>query len=193
MLHSPTPFSAGLARSVEALGRIRHLVAPNTAHWTFLDGWQRAYPDAVLWAVPGLADRVQVRASDLRIDAELGDRAPAEWEDTLDQGLVAAAGGFNEAWFFHRQSRTLVLVDLIENLESAKLPPIARLLMQAAAATRGTTARYLRLPVRMGGSDAKKAIQAIIALEPDRVIFAHGAPFDEDGAARMKLAFDWLT
>ena len=193
VLHSPTPFSAEVGKSVEALGRVRHLVAPNIAHWTFLADWQRAYPDATTWAVPGLRDRAQVRASAVRLDAELGDVAPAAWADTLDQGIVAGGAGFNETWFFHRQTRTLVLVDLIENLEPAKLPPIERLVMRAAAATRGTTARYLRLPVRMGGLEAKEAIQAIVALDPDRVIFAHGRIFDSDGAAKLKQAFKWLV
>jgi hypothetical protein len=35
-------------------------------------------------------------------------------------------------------------------------------------------------------------VQAIVALEPVRVIFAHGRPFDSDGAARLKRAFEWL-
>jgi pimeloyl-ACP methyl ester carboxylesterase len=192
LLHSPTPYSAELAKAVEALGRVRHLVAPNIAHWTFLADWQRAYPDATTWAAPGLQDRAQVRASSVRFDAELGETAPVEWADTLDQGVVPGGAGFNEVWFFHRQTKTLVLVDLIENLDPDKLPPVARLLMQASAATDGTTARYLRLPVRLGGADAKKAVQAIVALEPDRVIFAHGRPFESNGAAQLKRAFDWL-
>ena len=193
LLHSPTPFSAEMAKAVEALGRVQHLIAPNIAHWTFLADWQRAYPDATTWAAPGLRDRAQVRASSVRFDAELGETAPTEWADTLSQGIVQGGAGFNEVWFFHRKTRTLVLVDLIENLDPGKLPPIARLLMQASAATRGTTARYLRLPVRLGGAGAKKAVQAIVALEPDRVIFAHGSPFDRDGAAELKRAFKWLV
>jgi len=32
----------------------------------------------------------------------------------------------------------------------------------------------------------------MVALEPDRVIFAHGQPFDTNGAARLKRAFEWL-
>jgi hypothetical protein len=193
LLHSPTPFSAEVAKAVDALGRVRHLVAPNIAHWTFLADWQRAYPDATTWAAPGLRDRAQVRASTVRFDAELGETAPAEWADTLDQGIVRGGAGFNEVWFFHRQTRTLVLVDLIENLEPDKLPPVARLVMQASAATSGTTARYLRVPVRLGGQEAKQAVRAIVALEPDRVIFAHGRPFDSNGAAELKRAFGWLT
>ena len=192
LLHSPTPFSTELAEAVDALGRVRHLIAPNVAHWTFLVDWQRAYPEATSWAAPGLRDRAQVRASSVRFDAELGETPPAEWSGTLDQGIVHGGAGFNEVWFFHRPTKTLVLVDLIENLDPEKLPPITRLVMQASAATHGTTARYLRLPVRLGGADAKKAVQAIVALEPDRVIFAHGRPFDIDGAARLKRAFEWL-
>ena len=65
--------------------------------------------------------------------------------------------------------------------------------MQASAATRGTTARYLRLPVRLGGAEAKKAVQANVALKPDRVIFAHGRTFDSNGVAELKRAFEWLT
>lgn len=193
LLHSPTPFSTELAKAVDGFGRVRHLVAPNIAHWTFLADWQRAYPDATTWAAPGLRDRAQVRASNVRFDAELGETPPADWADTLEQGIVSGGAGFNEVWFFHRPSRTLLLVDLIENLEPDKLPPISRLLMQVSAATSGTTARYLRLPVRLGGADAKKAVQAVVALNPDRVIFAHGRPFSSAGAARLKRAFDWLT
>jgi hypothetical protein len=193
LLHSPTPFSPGVAKAVEALGRVRHLVSPNIAHWTFLADWQRAYPDAITWAAPGLRDRAQVHASSVRFDAELGGTAPPDWADTLDQGIVLGGAGFSEVWFFHRPTRTLVLVDLIENLDPDKLPPISRVLMQASAATDGTTARYLRLPVRLGGADAKAAVRAIVALEPERVILAHGRPFDSDGAARLKRGFGWLV
>ncbi len=193
LLHSPTPFSPEVAKAVDELGKVRHLVAPNIAHWTFLAHWQRAYPDATTWAAPGLRDRAQVRESSVRFDAELGETPPSEWADTLDQGIVSGGAGFNEVWFFHRPTRTLILVDLIENLEPDKLPPISRLLMQASAATDGTTARYLRLPVRMGGAAAKEAVRAVVALAPERVIFTHGRPFESDGAARLKRGFDWLV
>lgn len=87
LLHSPTRYSPELARVIEELGTIRHLVAPNVAHWTFVAEWQRAFPQAVMWAAPGLGNRAQVRASGLRIDRELGDDAPAEWAAELQQGL----------------------------------------------------------------------------------------------------------
>ena len=52
---SCTPRPASTLGSSEAHGSIRHLVAPNIAHWSFL--WQRQCPDAVTWAAPGLRER----------------------------------------------------------------------------------------------------------------------------------------
>jgi hypothetical protein len=193
VLHSPTEFSPAVAAAVAALGTVRHLVAPNVAHWTFLTEWQRAFPETTVWAAPGLGDRPQVRASGLRIDAVLGDEAPPAWADEITQGVVAGGAGFHEIWFFHRSSRTLLLVDLIENLEPAKLPPLARLVMRASAATNGTTARYLRPIVRLGGPKAKQAIRELIAVAPERVIFAHGRFFDRQAAEQLQRAFDWLV
>ena len=192
-LHSPTRFTPDLAHQIAALGTVRHLVAPNIAHWTYISDWQRAFPDATLWAAPGLRGRAQVRASALRIDADLTDQAPPAWAGEIAQGMVQGGGGFHEVWFCHRPSRTLLLVDLIQRLEPDKLPPLSRLVMRAAGATRGTTARYLRPVIRMGGTDAEMAIRALLALNPDRVIFAHGRYFADRGGEQLRRAFDWLV
>lgn len=192
LLHSPTPYTAEIGARVASLGRVRHLVAPNIGHWTFLAAWQRAFPEATAWAAPGLRDRAQVRASGVRFDAELGDPAPPAWSGEIGQGVIAGAGGFREMWFFHKASRTLLLVDLIENLDPRKLPPASRLLMRAAAATGGTTARYLRPLIRFGGNETREAIAALIALEPERVIFAHGRCFTDRGTEQSRRAFAWL-
>ena len=191
-LHSPTRFTAELARELDALGPVRHLVAPTIAHWSYLQEWQEAYPDAVTWAVPGLRDRAQVRQSGVRIDKDLGPEAPPAWADDMVQGVVAGGGGFREAYFFEKRSRTLLLADLIESLEPAKLPPVTRLAMRAARATRDTTALHVRAVLRLGDAEAASSIRAMIALSPDRVIFAHGRCFDENGADRLRSAFAWL-
>jgi hypothetical protein len=72
LLHSPTRYTPDLGHALEALGTIRHLVAPTLAHWMFLKEWQNAYPDAKTWGVPALRDRAQVRAAGVRIDVDLG-------------------------------------------------------------------------------------------------------------------------
>ena len=192
LLHSPTHYTPALAKTLEVLGKIRHLVAPNIAHWTFLKPWQDAYPDAVTWAVPALREREQVRASGVRLDRDLGDTPPAEWSGEMEQGIISGAAGFQEAYFFHKPSRTLLLVDLVENLQRDKLPPLTRLVMGAAGATNGTTARYLRVLIRWSREEAADKIRGLIALDPERVIVAHGAIFTERGGDHLRHAFAWL-
>ncbi len=192
-LHSPTRHTPALERALADLGPVRHLVAPTVAHWTFLEAWQRACPDATSWAVPALRDRGAVRRSGVRIDRDLVDTAPAEWADAIGQGMVRGGAGFEEAWFLHRDSRTLILTDLIENLEPAKLPPVTAAMMRATLATRATTGVHVRAALTLGGEATRAAIRRMVATAPERVIFAHGTPFDSDGAARLRRAFDWVA
>lgn len=193
LVHSPIRLTVALAEEVRALGRVAHLIAPSIGHWTFVAEWQRAFPETRTWGVPGLRHRRQVRNSAVRIDADLGDSAPEDWAGEVRQGLVSGGAGFTEAYFFHTQSRTLVLTDLVDNLEPGKLPRMTAALVRLAGATDGKTPVHVRLAVRAGGERARKAIQAMLALEPERVVFAHGRWFEESGSERLARAFDWLV
>ena len=191
LLHSPTEYTAELARRVEQLGTVCHLIAPNIAHWTFLMGWQRAYPDATVWAAPRLRDRAQVRQSGLRIDRDLGGEAPAEWAGTIAQGVVRG-GGFAEVWFFHVPSRTMLLTDLIQNLDPDTLPPVTGTLARAARGTAGTTSLHIRAAVKLGGGAAETAVRELVACAPRHVVFAHGDLFEAPAADRLREGFAWL-
>lgn len=192
LLHSPIRYTSDLAEALEAIGPIRHLVAPNIAHWTFVKAWQDAYPQATTWGVPGLRDRRQLRQAGLRIDRDLQDAPEPEWAGELEQAIVTGAAGFREAVFFHTRSRTLLLVDLVQNLQPEKLPPLTRVAMGAAAATEGTTARYLRAVIRWNKEEAAAKIRRLIDLNPERVVVAHGAIFERNGADSLRHAFRWL-
>jgi len=195
LLHSPTPFSRSLLGAIEALGPIEHLLAPSFGHWTFVADWQRACPGATTWAVPKLAKRPQVRKSRLRIDRELDGRDLHPWGEEIEHVVVPGAAGFREAALFHRPSRTLVLTDLVVNLERNKLPPLARIGVRLAGslAPDGMAPIHVRLLVKMGGARARAAAERLLAFAPERVIFAHGAWFQRDGEARLRRSFRWLV
>lgn len=195
LLHSPTRFSLGLKNEIEKLGRIRHLVAPNFVHWTFLKDWQRACPDATTWAAPGLRERSQVRRSGVRLDRDLADAAPAEWGEGIGLVIVPGGLGFREAALFHRPTRTLVLTDLVMNMEARKLPavlrPVARLL--GVTAPDGMPPPYLRAVVKLRRQAAARAASGLLDQQPERVIFAHGRWFERDGAAALRRSLRWLV
>ena len=194
VLHSPTRFTPEVARALEALGLIAHLVAPNTAHWSYMVDWQKRYPSATSWFAPGLGARPAVSASQLRIDYELTDGAPQAWRGEIEC-IVVKGMGLTEVALFHRASHTLVLTDLVVNVEPEKLPfPLsigARLV--GSTAPNGKAPIYARLAMRMGGQEAAAAARRLVALNPDRVIFAHGKWFESNGGQRLREALSWLT
>lgn len=193
LLHSPIPYTPGLRRALERLGRIGHLVAPSIGHWMFLRDWQAACPDAITWAVPGLKDRGQVRRSGVRIDAELGDRVPRAWGEAIASILVAGPV-FKEVALFHRPSRTLLLTDLVISLEADLLPLPARALARllGIVAPDGKAPLHLRLLLRLNRPAAAAAARRLVALAPDRVIFAHGHWFDRDATGELRRSLAWL-
>ena len=194
VLHSPTRFSLALKRELEAIGPIRHLVAPNIAHWTFMKDWQEAVPEAVSWAAPGLRDRAQVRRSGVRLDYDLGHSAPAAWGGAVEVVAVPGGAGFHEMALFHAPTRTLVLTDLVMSLEPHKVPAVLRPLVWlfGTLAPDSMPPPYLRAVVRWRRGEAAEAASRLVALEPERVIFAHGRWFERDGAAQLRHSLRWL-
>jgi hypothetical protein len=192
-LHSPTRWSPDLQARIEGLGPIRHLIAPNWIHYAHIADWQAALPQAQVWAAPGVADRAQSRGVRFRIDHPLTGDAPAAWAGQIDQMIVEGSRLHREAVFFHRISATLILTDLIENFEPARLPwwmrPLARLggVVQPGGMPRDIRASFA------GHRDLLRAqVQRMIGWAPERVILAHGRCYESDGTARLRRAFSWL-
>ena len=194
VLISPTPYEPGLAAELERLGPIRHLVAPSFGHWMFLKGWREAFPQAATWAAPGLRDRLQVRAKGVRFDHELGEVAPPDWAGEIQHVLIGA-GPFKEVAFYHEPSWTLVLTDVVQSLEPSRTPPgwrgFVRLLGIAAPDAKAPV--YLRLLLRTNEEEAAEAARRLVALRPERVIFAHGRWFDRDATEQLRASLAWLT
>jgi hypothetical protein len=194
LLHSPTRLTEGLRSALLRLGPVAHLVAPNNAHWTLLKPWQEAFPRATTWAAPGLRERRQVRRSGVRVDAELGSVAPAAWGGAIDLCVVPGGFGFHEVAMFHRPSGTLVLTDLVLNLEAAKVPVVVRPLLRlfGSLEPEGMPPPYLRMVVRMRRAAAVLAAERLLDWQPERVIFAHGRWFDSDATQRLRRSLRWL-
>ncbi|WMT92781.1 DUF4336 domain-containing protein (plasmid) [Pelagibacterium sp. H642] len=192
ILISPTRLTEQLVTSLKELGTIRHLVAPNLAHWSYISAWQAGFPRAICWVAPNLRRRPSAKAK-LRIDHELSDAPPAAWRGEVD--TVAVRGlGLAEIALFHSASRTLVLTDLIVNLERDKLSaPLAfGAGLMGSLAPSGKAPIYTRFLMRLGGKKAAGAARRLVALQPERVIFAHGTWFQSDATGRLRDALSWL-
>jgi hypothetical protein len=192
-LHSPTRHSGPLAQALRALGPVRHLVSPGTAHWVHLPGWQQAMPEARLWAPAEVVARAAGQGVTLRPHGTLEAAAPPDWAGQIGHEVLRGRG-FVEFAFHHAASRTLVLTDTVQAMEPGRLPLLAGWLVRllGAAGPAGETPRHVRLLMRRHAGENRAAAQRLLALAPERVVFAHGAFYAEDGAARLRRAWGWM-
>jgi hypothetical protein len=144
--------------------------------------------------VPGLADRAQVRACGLRIDREIQGAVPPEWAQDLAIVDVTAAM-FREIELFDKRSRTLILTDIVQNLDPDDLPPLGRFVARLAGNAKpdGQAPIHLRFALRLGGRSVRTAARRLIGLAPERVIFAHGDWFKTKGTEQLRRSLRWLV
>ena len=187
---SPVALSPALQAAVDALGEVRFLIAPNSLHHLFLDEWKRAYPNARLYAPPGL----RARRRDLAFDADLGDAPDAAWSGVIDQVLVRGNLITTEVVFFHRPSGTVIFTDLIQHFSPAAFTGwramVARLDLM--------TAPQPEVPHKfrtafVGRRAARAALARILAWPARKVVMAHAPPVQADGRAFIARTFRWLT
>ena len=190
-VHSPTRLTDGLRAELDMLGPVRHLIAPNWIHYAHIAPWQAAYPQAIAWAAPGVAERAAKKGVEMAIDRALQwDAAEAPWAGQIEQMIVRGSKIHREAVFLHRASATLILTDLIEAFETEKLPVWMRPLVWIA----GVDDSDGKMPPDMRWSFRDKTalaedVERMIAWAPERVILAHGRWYERDGTAELERAF----
>ena len=190
-VHSPTSLGPALQREVDALGSPRWIVAPNRIHYSWVPDWRQAYPDAAIYLAPRI--REQARG---RIDfpaQELSAASGYPWDGVI--ATLPVRGRFmTEVEFFHRPSRTLVLTDLIENFEPARLGLGARLLAWFGGVLDpdGAMPRDMRFTFSRNKAELRAAVETMIGWQPERIVLAHGRWYDKDAVAELRRAFRWL-
>jgi len=186
---SPVALTPQLESEVRAIGPVRHLVSPNKLHHLFLEEWMGRWPDAQLYAPPGLARRRR----DLHFSAQLGDEPEPAWAEDLDQVIVRGSLLMEEVAFFHRPSRTALLCDLVQRHDPAGLAGMKKLVMRldGLVGEKGSTPREWRASfVRRGRAHAARA--QLLAWKPDRLVIAHGHCAAENATQILERALGWM-
>jgi len=186
---SPVALTPEIEEAALALGPVRHIVSPNKIHHLFLDQWAARWPEARLYAPPGLARR----KPELSFHAELGDAPPSAWADEIGQVVFRGSLAMEEVVFFHRASRTAIFCDLIQRHDPAALVGWKGALMRldGLVGEHGSTPREWRASfLRRGPARAARA--AVLAWEPERLLLAHGACASEDAAGIIERSLAWM-
>ncbi|MEZ4223271.1 MAG: DUF4336 domain-containing protein [Polyangiaceae bacterium] len=186
---SPVDLTPVLESAVNELGPVRHLVSPNKIHHIFLKQWSERYPDAKLYAPPGLARR----KPELRFDAELGDEPDSGWDRDVDQVVFRGSFAVDEVVFFHRPSKTAIIGDLVQRFEASKANGWkgAFLRLNALVGEEGSTPREWRATF-LNRAPARAARSRLLAWQPDRMIIAHGMCVSNGATPILERAFAWI-
>jgi hypothetical protein len=183
-VHSPLHLHEDDALSLDALGRVAHIVAPSALHHLGLTQACARWPDATLWIPEALATKRPSLAGARRLaDAEGG----AVWGETLRLQRVAGAPSFDEWVTLHVPTQTLLCADLVFHVVEAPgwlTPWVLRL-----TGTWGHLAmsRVWRAAVTDRTAFAH-SLDAVLAWRPSRLLPGHGAAIHDDTTARLESA-----
>lgn len=188
-VHSPIAPNPALLSAIDALGTVRHLIAPNSIHYWYMRDWLDRYPDAVSYAVPDLRHRAK---RPFRIDHLLESEGSYPWSSMIDC-IVVPGTAVTEAVFHVRAASTVILADLIENFEPTRIHSWVHRLLVKLGGANGWTPHDLKMTFRPKRRAVAVRTRQILAWEPEKVVMAHGRPYASNGAEELERALKWAV
>lgn len=184
-LHSPVAIDDATAAELDALGPVRHIVAPSLLHHLFARAACERWPAAQLHAPASLAAKQPA----LTIGRPLAE--DGRWPEIT---IVAIAGApkIDEHVFLHRPSGTLIVTDLLFNVHAVPglLSPL--ILRMVGAWKRLAQSRIWRSMVKDRAA-ASASARRVMAHEFHRLVPAHGLIVeDADTHERVGAALRWM-
>jgi hypothetical protein len=182
-----------LELKAQQLDNIAYIVSPNKIHHIFLKEWQEAFPQAKLYAPPGLQERAVVK--DVTFHALLEDEISL-FSEEISQVIVRGSSVMEEVVFYHAKSQTALVADLIQRFPEHHVEGFIGTVMKCngVVGLNGSTPREWRLSFLFGKDQARKARDIIINdWKPKHLIIAHGDCVT-DGSATTVIdkALGWL-
>ncbi len=186
---SPVALTDDLVDFMGTFEAVRHIVSPNKIHHLFLAEWREQWPEARLYAPPGLAQR----KPELQFDAELGDEPDPAWAADIDQVIFHGSLAMEEVVFFHRESRTAIVCDLIQRHPREAMKGWKGMLMRldGLVGDRGSTPREWRASF-LRRSEARAARDKLLGWKPERLLVAHGKCAQTEATEIIDNALGWM-
>jgi hypothetical protein len=176
-INSPVAATREEAGELEHLGPIAHLVSPTPLHDWRLKQWAEFFPQAQVWKARALIET-----------------PPRAWEAAIDQLLFRGSRVLTEVEFLHRQSRTVIMGDFIQNFQPQRGHALRNTLLHFGGILQGGAPRDLRLSfagkrhMEMG----RASLRTLLAWDFDKVVLAHGDCVDGDAKPFIERSFRWL-
>ena len=186
---SPIALTTELVKEIQSIGPVRYIVSPNKIHHLFLKEWTERWPEARLYAPPGLARK----RPDLRFYAQLDDEPSSSWAHDIDQAVFRGSIVMEEVTFFHRASRTAIIGDLIQRFSVSKMSGWKGVVMRldGLVGEHGSTPRDWRATF-LRRAPARAARKKVLGWNAERLLIAHGDCLQAGAAPVIAAALSWI-
>jgi len=186
-LHSPIQFNDKLKSALEKIGVVKYLIAPNRYHHMYLESFVEGYPEALVYAAPGLV----TKRKDILFHRSLNNNEPQIWSEEIKSISIAGIPMLDEIAFLHIKTKTLILTDLCFNYGSTKTRLLRWYRKLEDCDNKFSFARLIKIGIR-DRTALRKSIAAILEWDFDRIIVPHGNVVDTHGKQIFARAFQGL-
>jgi hypothetical protein len=191
-VNSPVPVPFDTLKCITSLGPVKYLLAGTPRHVWRLEWWHTLFPEAQLWA-PRFTP-FTLKKGDLAFTGILGDVPYRGWADDFDQLAFKGNHLIEEIFFFHKESHTVIMDDLIQIRPKEKNKPLLNALIKLG----GVASPYGGVPldIRLSFTNrnlARRSLEKLLSWDFDKLIIAHGNCIKKDAKPFMKRAFRWLA
>lgn len=180
LVHSPVACEPEL---LAGFGRVRWLVAPNKLHHLHVGPWLDRGVEG--WAAPGLPEK----RPDLAFAGVLGEQ-PAPFGEAVGVHPLGFFPLANEVVLHHRPTGTLIVTDLVFHFTSAA-PVTTRAALALSLGYPGCRTTLLERAL-FDRPVAREQIGALLELDFDRLVMAHGEVIETGGREALRRATHWL-
>ena len=180
LAHSPCRLTPQVATDLRALGAVKNIVAPNWFHDLYLREYREAFRRATIWG-PKFLQRIKGKNL---IDKSLDGSTP--WAHVMPHYVVRGSLTFNETLFFHEPTQTLIVADLLMNVNAPDdAPPLTKLALRLARAQDRLCVFPLLYIALTDRRSLRAAATKMRAWKPKNIIVGHGTPITVDASRRL--------
>jgi len=187
---SPVPWTRDLDAEIAQVGEVRHIVSPNKLHHKNLSEWGRRFPDARVYAPPGLKGRDVVQ--NVTFTDELGDGT--DLTDDFDQIVFRNQFTMEEVVFFHKPSKTALFCDLIQRYRECDCQGWRgfKRRWDGLMGDVGGTPREWVWSFKAGRSNFREAREKVVSQwKPTCMLIAHGECLQAGATPAIARALKW--
>ncbi|RAP32057.1 hypothetical protein DID76_01435 [Candidatus Marinamargulisbacteria bacterium SCGC AG-414-C22] len=185
-VHSPIILDDHALTELNNFGTVTYIIAPNLLHHLYLDAFVKLFPNAKVFGVHGLQKKVKNISFSYLEDETEG----FGWDNDIDTYKLHGMPLFNEHIFYHKATQTLLVTDLLFNIQNKKGFSKFMFKLYGVYNKLGTTILFKSMIFNK--PKFRKVIETIRQLPINHIVLSHGHNILENASEKLRKALAWV-